>query len=61
MLEAVSRIAAEAGAMAAARCGGEFRRWEKVPGHPVCDIDLDRLKKTFEEMALKARGESRKH
>ena len=23
--------------------------------------DLDRLKKTFEEMALKARGESRKH
>lgn len=41
MLEAVSRIAAEAGAMAAARCGGEFRRWEKVPGHPVCDIDLE--------------------
>lgn len=41
MLEAVSRIAAEAGRLAAARCGGEFRRWEKVPGQPVCDIDLE--------------------
>ncbi len=27
--------------MAHARVGGEFRRWEKVPGHPVCDIDLE--------------------
>jgi myo-inositol-1(or 4)-monophosphatase len=41
VLEAVSRIAAEAGRIAAARCGGDFRRWEKVPGHPVCDIDLE--------------------
>jgi myo-inositol-1(or 4)-monophosphatase len=41
VLEAVSRIAAEAGRIAAARWGGDFRRWEKVPGHPVCDIDLE--------------------
>ena len=41
MLEEVSRITKEAGRVAAARCGGPFRRWEKVPGHPVCDIDLE--------------------
>ena len=41
MLEAVSAIAREAGRIAAARCGTAFRRWEKVPGHPVCDIDLE--------------------
>ena len=41
MLEDVSKIAAEAGRLAHARQGGEFRRWEKVPGHPVCDIDLE--------------------
>lgn len=41
MLEQVSAIAAEAGRIAAARCGGPFERWEKVPGHPVCDIDLE--------------------
>lgn len=23
------------------RWRGEFRQWEKVPGHPVCDVDLD--------------------
>jgi myo-inositol-1(or 4)-monophosphatase len=41
VLEDVSRIAAEAGKIAHAKQGGEFRRWEKVPGHPVCDIDLE--------------------
>jgi myo-inositol-1(or 4)-monophosphatase len=41
VLEQVSRIAAEAGKIAAARCGGPFERWEKVPGHPVCDVDLE--------------------
>jgi myo-inositol-1(or 4)-monophosphatase len=41
VLDEVSRIAAEAGRIAAARCGGPFDRWEKVPGHPVCDIDLE--------------------
>lgn len=38
---AVAEIAREAGAMAMARWGGEFRRWEKVPGSPVCEVDLD--------------------
>jgi myo-inositol-1(or 4)-monophosphatase len=41
VLEAVSRIVAEAGRIAAERCGGEFSRWEKSPGQPVCDIDLE--------------------
>ncbi len=41
MLEEVSRIAAEAGRIAHGRSGGDFRRWEKVPGHPVCDIDIE--------------------
>lgn len=41
MLEEVARIAAEAGRIAAARCGTAYRTWEKVPGHPVCDIDLE--------------------
>lgn len=41
MLEEVARITAEAGQIAAARCGGDFARWEKVPGHPVCDVDLE--------------------
>ena len=41
MLEEVSRIAAEAGRIALGRCGDAFERWEKVPGHPVCDIDLE--------------------
>jgi len=41
VLEQVSRIAAEAGRIAAARSGGEFKRWEKAPGQPVCDVDLE--------------------
>ncbi len=41
MLEEVSRIAREAGRIAAARSGGAFRRWEKAPGNPVCEIDLE--------------------
>jgi myo-inositol-1(or 4)-monophosphatase len=41
VLEEVSRIAREAGRVAHARAGGEYRRWEKVPGHPVCDVDLE--------------------
>jgi myo-inositol-1(or 4)-monophosphatase len=41
VLEAVSTIAAEAGRIAAARCGGPFERWEKAPGNPVCEIDLE--------------------
>jgi myo-inositol-1(or 4)-monophosphatase len=41
VLDNVASIAAEAGRRAAARCGTAYRTWEKVPGHPVCDIDLE--------------------
>jgi myo-inositol-1(or 4)-monophosphatase len=41
VLEAVSAIVREAGAIAAGRFGTAFERWEKTPGHPVCDIDLE--------------------
>ncbi len=41
MLEEVSRITAEAARIAERRSKGDFRRWEKVPGHIVCDIDLE--------------------
>lgn len=41
LLDAVSAIAAEAGRMALARGQDEYRRWEKVPGHPVCEVDLE--------------------
>lgn len=41
MLEALSKITEEAGRIAASRCGTDYKSWEKVPGHPVCDIDLE--------------------
>jgi myo-inositol-1(or 4)-monophosphatase len=41
VLEAVSAIVREAGRIAEARRGTGFRRWEKTPGHPVCEIDLE--------------------
>lgn len=41
MLEAVSAIVREAGRIAAGRCDTDYRRWEKSPGHPVCEIDLE--------------------
>ena len=40
-LSEVARIAEEAGRIAAARCGTAFQTWEKSPGQPVCDIDLE--------------------
>jgi len=40
VLERVAEIASEAGRIAAARCGTNYKTWEKVPGHPVCDVDL---------------------
>jgi myo-inositol-1(or 4)-monophosphatase len=40
LLDAVSRIAAEAGQMAMARWRGEFDQWEKSPGNPVSEVDL---------------------
>jgi len=41
VLDRIATIAAEAGRIAAARCGTGYRKWEKVPGHPVCDVDLE--------------------
>ena len=41
MLEKVTRIVEEAGRIAAGRCGTGYKSWEKVPGHPVCDVDLE--------------------
>ena len=41
MLEAVSAIVREAGAIAAARSGTDYKSWEKAPGSPVCEIDLE--------------------
>ena len=38
---AVESIAAEAGQTALARFGTDFRRWEKTPGSPVCEVDID--------------------
>lgn len=40
MLDRIAAIVVEAGALALARIGGHYRRWEKAPGHPVCDVDL---------------------
>ena len=41
MLEELAEIVAAAGTIAASRFGTDFRRWEKVPGQPVCDVDLE--------------------
>ena len=41
MLEPLARIVEEAGRIAAGRCGTAYERWEKEPGHPVCEIDLE--------------------
>ena len=40
LLEAVSAVAAEVGAMAYASWRGDFNHWDKVCGTPVSDIDL---------------------
>jgi len=39
--EQVAAIAAEAGRLAIARWETDFKRWEKVPGSPVCEVDLE--------------------
>jgi myo-inositol-1(or 4)-monophosphatase len=40
LLNAVSAVATEVGAMARASWRGSFKYWDKTPGSPVCDIDL---------------------
>ncbi|WP_343228033.1 3'(2'),5'-bisphosphate nucleotidase CysQ [Stakelama flava] len=39
--DALRAIAAEAGALALSRWRTDFRRWEKSPGNPVCEVDLE--------------------
>jgi len=39
--DAVAGIAREAGQVALRRQSEDFRRWEKTPGTPVCDVDLE--------------------
>ena len=41
LLAAVAAVAEEAGALALRRQAEGFRQWEKSPGHPVCEIDLE--------------------
>src|SRR3712207_1579431 len=41
MLDRVSEVVREAGRIAAARSGSGFRRWEKAPGNPVCEVDIE--------------------
>jgi myo-inositol-1(or 4)-monophosphatase len=47
LIDAVAAIAAEAAAHALDRWNTDYRRWEKEPGHPVCEVDLavDRMLK----------------
>jgi len=40
LIEAVAAAAAEAGRLALDRWETDFRRWEKAPGSPVCEVDL---------------------
>lgn len=41
LLAAVAAVAAEAGRLGLRRAGEGFRSWEKTPGSPVCEIDLE--------------------
>jgi len=41
LADAVAGVAAEAGALAMKRWRTGFRRWEKAPGNPVCEVDLE--------------------
>ena len=40
LADAVAAVAAEVGRMVHGRWRTDFRRWEKAPGHPVCEVDL---------------------
>jgi myo-inositol-1(or 4)-monophosphatase len=39
--DAVANVAHEAGQLAFARWRTDFKRWEKRPGNPVCEVDLE--------------------
>ena len=40
LIDAVAAIAREAGDIAFAKFGTDYKRWEKAPGNPVCAVDL---------------------
>jgi myo-inositol-1(or 4)-monophosphatase len=41
LADAIAEIAREAGALALSKWRTDFRQWEKSPGNPVCEVDLD--------------------
>lgn len=41
LADAVAAVAAEAGALALSHWRTDFKRWEKAPGDPVSQVDLD--------------------
>lgn len=41
LLQDISDIAREAGSLAQVRHAQGFDRWEKAPGNPVCEVDLE--------------------
>lgn len=41
LADRIAAVAGEAGALAMARWQTDFRRWEKSPGNPVCEVDLE--------------------
>ncbi len=41
LLGQIAAVAAEAGALGMRRAAEGFRSWEKVPGSPVCEVDLE--------------------
>ncbi len=41
LTDAVADITREAGERALARFGTDFARWDKTPGSPVCEVDLE--------------------
>ena len=41
LADAIAEIARAAGALALAKWRTDFRQWEKSPGNPVCEVDLD--------------------
>ena len=45
LADAIGAIAVEVGAMVHGRWRGDYERWEKSPGNPVCEVDIaaDRL------------------
>ena len=41
LVEAIVAATKAAGALALRRSRDDYRRWDKAPGHPVCEVDLE--------------------